>query len=108
MWIYPRFAGGPSQLETFDPKPDAPSYIRGPLRPISTAVPGTSFSEGFPRLAERADRLAVIRSLNHTAAPIHETGLQLLSSRPGSIEGSGAGLDAFVLEQDGMSLLPSL
>ena len=72
--------GGPSQLETFDPKPNAPSEIRGPLRAISTAVPGIAFSEAFPRLGLRAGRLAVLRSLCHQAAPIHETGLQLLQT----------------------------
>ena len=72
--------GGPSQLDTFDPKPDAPREYRGPIRPISTAIPGIQFSEAFPRLAERASQLAVIRSLHHTAAPIHETGLQLLQT----------------------------
>jgi len=72
--------GGPSQLETFDPKPDAPGNIRGPLRAIATAVPGVHFSEGLPLLARRADRFAVIRSLFHDAAPIHETGHQLLYS----------------------------
>jgi hypothetical protein len=45
--------GGPSQLETFDPKPDAPSNVRGPLRAIATEVPGVHFSEGFPQLARR-------------------------------------------------------
>ncbi|WP_197443517.1 DUF1501 domain-containing protein [Maioricimonas rarisocia] len=72
--------GGPSQLETFDPKPNAPSDIRGPLRAISTAVPGVAFSEAFPRLGLRAGRLAVLRSLCHQAAPIHEAGLQLLQT----------------------------
>ena len=72
--------GGPSQLETFDPKPDAPREIRGPLKPILTAVPGVLFSEALPQLAQRADRLSVIRSLYHEAAPIHETGLQLLQT----------------------------
>jgi len=72
--------GGPSQLETWDPKPDAPTEIRGPLRSISTAVPGICFSETLPRLAERADRFAVVRSLHHDAAPIHETGLQLIQT----------------------------
>lgn len=72
--------GGPSQLETFDPKPDAPAHVRGPLKSIETAVPGVRFSEAFPRLAERAGRLAVVRSLHHDAAPIHETGLQLLQT----------------------------
>jgi uncharacterized protein (DUF1501 family) len=70
--------GGPSQLETFDPKPDAPSNVRGPLRAIATQVPGVHLSEGLPRLARRADRFTIVRSLYHDAAPIHETGHQLL------------------------------
>jgi len=72
--------GGPSQLETFDPKPDAPSSIRGPFKSIETAIPGIRFSETLPLLAQRANRLAVIRSLHHEAAPIHETGQQLLQT----------------------------
>jgi hypothetical protein len=73
-------SGGPSQLETFDPKPQAPRHIRGPLQPISTAIPGVQFSEGLPELARRADRLTIVRSLYHEEAPIHETGLQLLQT----------------------------
>lgn len=72
--------GGPSQIETFDPKPDAPSEIRGPFRPIATRVPGLFVGEHLPRLARRLDRVALIRTLHHDAAPIHETGLQLLQT----------------------------
>lgn len=72
--------GGPSQLETFDPKPTAPTEIRGPLKAISTSISGVSFSESLPRLAQRANKLAVVRTLNHDAAPIHETGQQLLQT----------------------------
>jgi uncharacterized protein (DUF1501 family) len=72
--------GGPSHLETLDPKPDAPSTVRGPLKAITTAVPGVHFCETLPRLAERADRFTVIRSLHHDAAPIHEVGHQVLYS----------------------------
>ena len=72
--------GGPSQLETFDPKPDAPSIIRGPFQSIETAVPGLRFSATLPLLAQRADRFAVVRSFSHDAAPIHETGQQLLQT----------------------------
>ena len=57
--------GGPSQLDTFDPKPNAPQTIRGPFKSIATNVPGIDFSENFQLLARRADRLAVIRSLGH-------------------------------------------
>ena len=72
--------GGPSQLETFDPKPDAPENVRGPFRAIQTSVPGVLLSEHLPRTAARADRFAIVRSLHHTAAPIHETGQQMLQT----------------------------
>jgi len=72
--------GGPSQLETWDPKPDAPSEVRGPFRSIATCCPGVRISEHLPRLASRMDRLALVRSIHHDAAPIHETGQQLLQT----------------------------
>ena len=72
--------GGPSQLETLDPKPDAPEEIRGPFRSIPTRVPGIRISEHLPRLAARMDRFALIRSMHHDEAPIHETGHQLLQT----------------------------
>ncbi len=70
--------GGASQHDTFDPKPDAPREIRGTCRSIQTAIPGVHFSESLPKLAQRAKDLVVLRSLYHDAAPIHESGLQLL------------------------------
>ena len=72
--------GGPSHIDTFDPKPDAPSEIRGPFRPIQTKVPGLHVSELFPRLATMTDKFALIRSMHHTAPPIHECGFQLLNT----------------------------
>jgi Protein of unknown function (DUF1501) len=72
--------GGPSQLETWDPKPDAPAEVRGPFGSIATRCPGVRISEHLPRLAARMDRLAIIRSLHHDEAPIHETGCQLLQT----------------------------
>ncbi|WP_010583939.1 DUF1501 domain-containing protein [Schlesneria paludicola] len=60
LWLQ----GGPPQHETFDPKPDAPREIRGPFSPIQTNIPGIQFSELLPRTAQRADKLAVIRSLS--------------------------------------------
>jgi hypothetical protein len=62
--------GGMSHLDTFDPKPDAPSDIRGEFRPIRTAVGGMELSEHLPRLARQARRLAVVRSVHH-GAPGH-------------------------------------
>ena len=72
--------GGPSQIETFDPKPDASREIRGPFRPIETAVPGLRVVEHLPEVARRMGRLTLVRSLHHVAAPIHETGLQLVGT----------------------------
>lgn len=57
--------GGPSQFETFDPKPDAPDEIRGAFGAIPTAVPGTFLGEHLPRLARLADRYALLRSVSH-------------------------------------------
>lgn len=61
--------GGPSQFETWDPKPDAPSEIRGEYRPISTSVAGLQVCEHLPRLAKRAQRYAILRTLHHPAGP---------------------------------------
>lgn len=57
--------GAASHLDTFDPKPDAPSEIRGEFGTVATCVPGLHVSEHLPRLAARADRYALIRSLSH-------------------------------------------
>lgn len=57
--------GAPSHLDLFDPKPDAPQNVRGEFRPIATNVPGLRVSELLPRIARRADRLAVVRSVHH-------------------------------------------
>lgn len=58
-------SGGQSQLETWDPKPDAPVEIRGEFGSIPTSVPGTFIGEHLPRLARLADRYAIIRSVSH-------------------------------------------
>jgi Protein of unknown function (DUF1501) len=57
--------GGPSQLETFDMKPDAPAEVRGEFNPIATKVPGIQICEHFSQLAGLTDKLAIIRSLTH-------------------------------------------
>ena len=79
--------GGVSQLETFDPKPEAPAAIRGPFKSIETSVPGLRFGESLPGLAQRANRFAVIHSLVHDASPIHETGMQILQTGRLSMNG---------------------
>jgi hypothetical protein len=60
-------SGGPSQHETFDPKPDAPDGIRGEYGTVQTRLPGIHFCEYLPRLARRADRFAVVRTMHHRA-----------------------------------------
>ena len=57
--------GGPSQLDTFDLKPNAPADIRGEFHEISTAVPGIRISEHLPRLAAVMDKFSVVRSVTH-------------------------------------------
>ena len=57
--------GGPSHYESFDPKPDAPSEIRGDFKTTPTKVPGVHFSECVPKLAEVADKFTVVRSICH-------------------------------------------
>src|SRR6058998_1614800 len=60
--------GGPSQLDTWDMKPEAPTEIRGPYKPIKTNVPGIEICEIFPRMGQIADKYALVRSLYHTSA----------------------------------------
>ncbi len=72
--------GGPSQLDTWDMKPDAPSHVRGPFRPIKTNVPGIEISEIFPRMARHADKWSLLRTLNHDGPAVHDTGHQLMQT----------------------------
>jgi len=72
--------GGPSQIDTFDPKPNAPAEIRGPFGPIKTNAVGTQVSEMFPRLAAHADKFSIVRSVYHTAAAVHDTGHQMMQT----------------------------
>jgi hypothetical protein len=64
--------GGPSHLETFDPKPDVPADVRGPFRPIQTKTPGVEICELLPRTAQVTDRLAIVRSMT---SPLGEHGI---------------------------------
>jgi hypothetical protein len=64
LWL----SGGPSQLDMWDPKPDAPSEIRGPYSTIQTRLPGVRFAEHLPLQASIADKLTVIRSVDCSAS----------------------------------------
>ena len=72
--------GAPSQIDTFDPKPDAPAEIRGPFKPISTRSAEIQLSEILPRHAELADRISFVRSVHHTAPAVHDAGWQFLQT----------------------------
>lgn len=66
--------GGISQMDTWDPKPDAPLEHRTLYQPIATSVPGIHFSSLMPQIARQADKLAVIRSMTTAQAPSHPNG----------------------------------
>lgn len=72
--------GAPSQLDTWDPKPEAPSEIRGPFKPIKTNAAGLEISEIFPKMAQHADKFSLVRSCFHTAAAVHDTGHQMMQT----------------------------
>lgn len=71
--------GAPSQMDTFDPKPNAAAEIRGPFQPISTKG-DFQVTEILPRHAQHADKFSVVRSCYHTAAAVHDTGHQMLQT----------------------------
>jgi len=63
--IYIFLSGGLSQLDSFDPKPEAPENVRGEFKPIATKTPGIEICEHLPMLAERSEQWALVRSLTH-------------------------------------------
>src|SRR6266540_1183801 len=72
--------GAPSQLDTWDMKPDAPREIRGPFMPIRTNNPDIQISEIFPMHAKLADKFSLVRTCYHTAAAVHDTGHQMMQT----------------------------
>lgn len=72
--------GAPSQLDTFDMKPDAPREVRGPFQPISTSSPEIEISEILPQHAKVADRFSLVRSCYHTGAAVHDAGWQMMQT----------------------------
>ncbi len=81
LWLW----GGPSHLDTFDMKPDAPIEFRGPFEPIPTAVPGIRVCELFPGLARRAGRFALLRAVHHES---NDHGIAGTIALTGSIAGA--------------------
>jgi hypothetical protein len=74
--------GGPSHLDTFDLKPDAPEGIRGEFKPIATRAAGVRYGEHLPKLAARADRLAIVRTLSHEHTNHLNATHQVLTGHP--------------------------
>ncbi len=77
--IFVRLGGGPSHMDTFDLKPDAPDTHRGEFKPIATNVAGMQLSEHLPKLAQHADKFAILRGVSHTLAA-HELGTLYMST----------------------------
>lgn len=77
--IFVQLAGGPSHIDTFDLKPDAPDTHRGQFQPIRTNVPGVEICEHLPRLAECADKYAILRGVSHNLAA-HDLGTKYLNT----------------------------
>ena len=86
LWLW----GGPSQLDTWDPKPNAPLEFRGPFATINTRITGVRFGELFPQIANITDKIAVIRSL-HTSSNDHGVAgtIGLTGSMSGSVNLGG-------------------
>src|SRR5262249_55893477 len=72
--------GGPSHIDTWDPKPNAPAEVRGPFKPIATKAPGMQSTEIFPGMAKHADKYSLIRTVYHTATAVHDTGHQMMQT----------------------------
>src|SRR6516165_7078352 len=72
--------GGPSHIDTWDPKPKAPAEVRGPFKAIDTKAPGMQITEIFPKTALHADKFSLVRSVYHTATAVHDTGHQMMQT----------------------------
>jgi hypothetical protein len=85
--------GGPSQLETFDLKPEAATSVRSVFKPAATSVPGTLICEHLPRLSRMAHRYAIIRSLTHTGVNHGTSAYHMLTGHihfaPGTLKHPG-------------------
>ncbi|MCA9114716.1 MAG: DUF1501 domain-containing protein [Planctomycetaceae bacterium] len=88
--IYIYLYGGPSHLDVWDLKPEAPAEVRGEFQPIDTNVPGIQICEHLPQLARRMDQLAIIRSLTHDGSGHGSSAHRMLTGQPSSKEGEVA------------------
>lgn len=72
--------GGPSHVDLWDMKPDAPLEIRGPFKPIRTSTDAFEISELLPRHAKIADKFSIVRSCHHEGAAVHDAGWQIMQT----------------------------
>ena len=77
--IFVNLNGGPSHMDTFDPKPDAPSEYRGEFKTIQTCLPGVVISEHLPKIATCMDKFALLRGVSHSVAA-HELGTKYVNT----------------------------
>ena len=77
--IFIELNGGPSHMDTFDLKPNAPDEVRGKFKPIDTNVPGIQISEHLPKLAQCMDKFAILRGVSHTLAA-HRLGREYVNT----------------------------
>jgi hypothetical protein len=75
------YYGGPSQLETWDPKPDAPAEIRGEFRPIETSAPGIRIGEHLPLCARQMHHMALLRGMHHPMRNHNSAAAETLTGR---------------------------
>ena len=88
IWLW--LSGGPSQLETFDPKPENQSERRSVVGSVRTNVPGIHFGGLFPKIARHADEMAVVRSFTHKQADHAPASHQIMTGYDHPPAGTGA------------------
>jgi hypothetical protein len=98
--------GGPSHMDLYDLKPDAPAEYRGIWRPIRTRVPGMDISELFPRQARVADKFSLVRSLHHNTGDHFAGGHRMLTAKDLGVSGANTtqrfpGIGAIVAREAG-------
>jgi hypothetical protein len=80
--------GGPSHMDLYDLKPEAPAEYRGIWKPIRTKVPGFDISELFPRQAQVTDKFSVVRSLHHDTGDHYAAGHRMLTTKDMGVSGA--------------------
>ena len=80
--------GGPSHMDLYDMKPDAPAEYRGLWKPIRTRVPGFDITEMFPKQAQVTDKFSIVRSLHHDTGDHFAGGHRMLTAKDMGVSGA--------------------